>query len=107
MHTLTSHHVWRFPACSRNDMQGTSVTETTEFTYPLSHYLTAFLGTDVSSDIISYRGSKTDPRWTDEEPGIHRQFVHSAHESHLLPVRDVHYTLHRQIDSSGGLVAQR
>ncbi|EPT00710.1 hypothetical protein FOMPIDRAFT_150495 [Fomitopsis schrenkii] len=50
--------------------KGTSVTETTEFTYPLSHYLTAFLGTDVSSDIISYRGSKTDPRWTDEEPGM-------------------------------------
>ncbi|KAI0725425.1 hypothetical protein C8Q72DRAFT_888785 [Fomitopsis betulina] len=51
--------------------KGTSVTETTEFTFTYGCYR---YGSDsnnfsMTASVMSYRGSKLDPKWTDEEPG--------------------------------------
>ncbi|KAH9839850.1 uncharacterized protein C8Q71DRAFT_465196 [Rhodofomes roseus] len=46
----------------------TSVTETTEFSFPLMWATTAFGAHAITADVISYRGNEIDPRWRDEEP---------------------------------------
>ncbi|KAH9910865.1 uncharacterized protein B0H18DRAFT_404319 [Fomitopsis serialis] len=60
----------RLPCCfAILTQKGTSVTEETGFGIScITRRLFGNLNTTVSVDVIAYRGNKTNPEWTDEEP---------------------------------------
>ncbi|KAH9910870.1 uncharacterized protein B0H18DRAFT_1065862 [Fomitopsis serialis] len=50
--------------------QGTSVTETTEFSFQFASYCKESDELSLSANVLSYRGIKANPTWEDEEPDM-------------------------------------
>lgn len=60
-----------YAVCNLEVLQGTSVTETTEFTFTYGCYRYGIDSRNlmITAEVMSYRGTKLNPKWTDEEPG--------------------------------------
>ncbi|KZT65648.1 hypothetical protein DAEQUDRAFT_731208 [Daedalea quercina L-15889] len=56
--------------------KGTSVTETTEFSFPFAAYHSNRNNLSIATNILSYRGAMDNPTWTDDEPEMFSVLCH-------------------------------